>query len=204
MHYLLKELNNQKIALQRQEDAKKKAGELDSDVSFLQPKWGNYNRYTVVDLYTAVCLSERINPDHEFVRRGWTVDIARYAKGAAGTALKNLLERYDFALLRATKQDGDLQTVGDRRNLDLMAFAAWARQNSITLPVEFPSAKAENETRTASNARRYQMCIDARLAMPDTTYANLPDGIGKLATRENISKQAFSKSVKEHIATLQS
>lgn len=57
-------------------------------------------------------------------------------------------------------------------------------------------------TASARNARRYQMCIDAGLTMPDTTWANLPDGVGQLAKQEKISTQAFSKSVKAHIATL--
>lgn len=62
----------------------------------------------------------------------------------------------------------------------------------------------KKETAIARNARRYQMCIDAGLTMPDTTWPNLPDGVGQVAKQENISTQAFSKSVKAHIATLQS
>ena len=50
--------------------------------------------------------------------------------------------------------------------------------------------------------RRYQMCIDAGLEMPDNDYAKLPAGINLLAEKEGISKQAFSKSVKKHLATL--
>ena len=50
--------------------------------------------------------------------------------------------------------------------------------------------------------RRYQMCIDAGLVMPDNDYAKLPVGINLLAEKEGITKQAFSKSVKKHLATL--
>jgi hypothetical protein len=56
------------------------------------------------------------------------------------------------------------------------------------------------ETSLECNKRRYQMCIDAGLAMPKDDYAHLPTGIKVLADREGISTQAFSKSVKKHIA----
>lgn len=63
-----------------------------------------------------------------------------------------------------------------------------------------PTHPAPRETAEARNERRYQMCIDAGLKMPADDYAHLPVGIRTLAEREGITKQAFSKSVKSHIA----
>ena len=64
------------------------------------------------------------------------------------------------------------------------------------------TAKVTKESAAERNRRRYQMCIDAGLNMPDNDYAQLPDGIKDMAAKEGISRQAFSKSVKAHIATL--
>lgn len=60
--------------------------------------------------------------------------------------------------------------------------------------------QATGDSQTDLNRRRYQMCVDAGLTMPDNDYASLPRGIHVLAKRERISTQAFSKSVKKHIA----
>lgn len=64
------------------------------------------------------------------------------------------------------------------------------------------AVKVTKESAPERNRRRYQMCIDAGLDMPDNDYAVLPDGIKDVAAKEGISRQAFNKSVKAHIATL--
>ena len=58
------------------------------------------------------------------------------------------------------------------------------------------------ETAEQRQARRYQMCIDAGLNMPDNDYARLPNGIKRIAEQDGISVQGFSKDVKLHIARL--
>ncbi len=63
-----------------------------------------------------------------------------------------------------------------------------------------PLQAVQPGAKTSDGERRYQMCVDAGLVMPASDYARLPDGIGKLALAEKISKAAFSKSVKKHIA----
>lgn len=55
------------------------------------------------------------------------------------------------------------------------------------------------ETKEQRQARRHQMCVDAGLAMPLDDYASLPRGIGKVAAREKITRQAFAEDVKAHI-----
>jgi hypothetical protein len=73
-------------------------------------------------------------------------------------------------------------------------------QESATGPAK--AAKVSKESAAERNRRRYQMCVDAGLNMPDNDYAALPDGIKDVAATEGISRQALSNSVKAHIATL--
>ena len=58
------------------------------------------------------------------------------------------------------------------------------------------------ETARQRRARRYQMCIDAGMALPDNDYASLPRGIGEIAKREGIKRQSFAEDVKAHIRHL--
>lgn len=48
-------------------------------------------------------------------------------------------------------------------------------------------------------ARRYQMCVDAGLKLPDSDYGRLPRGIGGLARKDGVTRQAFAVDVKKHI-----
>lgn len=78
---------------------------------------------------------------------------------------------------------------------------------SSTLPSEKQASSTkilavaveEIETKEQRQARRYEMCLDAGLVMPDNDYAGLPRGISKLAAREGITRQAFTEDVKAHI-----
>ncbi len=55
------------------------------------------------------------------------------------------------------------------------------------------------ESKVERQARRYQMCIDAELTMPDNDYSPMPRGIGEVARREGIKRQSFVEDVKAHI-----
>lgn len=55
------------------------------------------------------------------------------------------------------------------------------------------------ETKEQRQARRYRMCVEAGLQMPDGPYKSLPRGIKPLADREGITRQAFAEDVKAHI-----
>jgi hypothetical protein len=78
----------------------------------------------------------------------------------------------------------------------------WAGAQPVRTAVE-PLADSALPPKTENpeevNRRRYQMCIDADLEMPDNDYATLPRGVGKLAKAEGVSTTAFSNSVKAHI-----
>ena len=69
-------------------------------------------------------------------------------------------------------------------------------------PVQAAPASHSKESQEQRQERRYKMCIDAGLKMPDNDYATLPRGIGDLATREGIKRQSFSEDVKAHIRRL--
>ncbi len=75
--------------------------------------------------------------------------------------------------------------------------------DEVTTGSTSPTAKPSVRVSPAAlNRRRYQMCIDAKMELPDNDYATLPRGINVLAKREGITTQAFSKSVKKHIVAI--
>ncbi len=69
-------------------------------------------------------------------------------------------------------------------------------------PEPVQAMQVEMETPEQRQERRYQMCIDAGLKMPDNDYATLPRGVGELAKREGITRPAFTEDVKKHINRL--
>lgn len=64
-----------------------------------------------------------------------------------------------------------------------------------------PSAQADsqNESAEVRQRRRYQMCIDAGLNMPSNDYVHMPRGVGKIAQKEGITRQALVQDLKAHI-----
>jgi hypothetical protein len=87
---------------------------------------------------------------------------------------------------------------------DLLALAGYIeRMRPAQAALETPPAPAsEAESQRVRQERRYQMCVDADLPMPTDDYARLPRGIGALAKREGITRQAFAEDVKAHIRSL--
>lgn len=89
----------------------------------------------------------------------------------------------------------------------LSQFAAWAvKLNIPNMPPELlamaetkpePAQAVTTETREQRQDRRLKACIDAGLQM-DTKAAllRLPDGVGDVADREGVTRQAFSTDVK--------
>jgi len=53
------------------------------------------------------------------------------------------------------------------------------------------------ETAAERRDRRFQACLAAGLRFPDTYTNRLPDGVGRVADKEGVSRQAFSKDVRE-------
>lgn len=55
-----------------------------------------------------------------------------------------------------------------------------------------------NQSALERQAHRWQLCIDAGLTMPSDTYASLPRGIGAVAKRLVISRQALAQDLNAH------
>ncbi len=55
------------------------------------------------------------------------------------------------------------------------------------------------ETQAERRKRRYEICVDAGFEMPTNDYSRLPKGVGLLAGKEGVSRQAFNHDVKAHI-----
>lgn len=86
--------------------------------------------------------------------------------------------------------------------LNKPALSAVPEPQASPEPVQAAPANNAKESPEQRQARRYQMCIDAGLKMPDNDYAPLPRGIGELARREGITRPAFSEDLKKHINRL--
>jgi len=61
---------------------------------------------------------------------------------------------------------------------------------------------SSTETQAERRQRRYQICVDAGFELPTDDYSRLPNGIGSLAEKEGVTRQAFNKDVKAHINRL--
>lgn len=68
--------------------------------------------------------------------------------------------------------------------------------NRPTASREADAASVGVETREEREDRRLKMCEDEGLKMDKTARSRLPDGVGKVAAREGVSRQAFSQDVK--------
>ena len=73
-----------------------------------------------------------------------------------------------------------------------------AQEPPLAPAAQVPAGRTK-ETAEQRQNRRYQMCIDAGLKLPDNDYARLPSGISDVAAQEGITRQAFSEDVKAHI-----
>lgn len=75
----------------------------------------------------------------------------------------------------------------------------WSSKSVLAQP-----AKGSTESPELMQARRYLMCVNAKLKMPDSEFAPMPRGVGGLAITEGVSRQTFSASVRKHIRRLNS
>lgn len=53
-----------------------------------------------------------------------------------------------------------------------------------------------SETKKKRQDRRLKLCEDAELVMPKSHLSRLPDGVGSIASREGVTRQAFSTDVR--------
>lgn len=87
-------------------------------------------------------------------------------------------------------------------------LARWLRETGRPSAFDFgggPTAAPKTVAACPAEARqtrRYKMCIDAGLTLPNNDYAQMPRGIGKIAESIGISRQAFAEDVRKHINRL--
>ena len=65
------------------------------------------------------------------------------------------------------------------------------KRKFVTSPLD-----SNTETQAERRQRRHQMCVDAKLELPTDEYSRLPNGIGLLAKKEGVSRQAFNQDVR--------
>lgn len=67
--------------------------------------------------------------------------------------------------------------------------------NKTAQPQAAAPAPVVGENAEQRQARRWQMCLDAGLSMPQDTYAQLPRGINEIAKAEGITRQALAQDL---------
>lgn len=109
-----------------------------------------------------------------------------------------ILMRYTQGMLTDDEPDfetvpDDCRVVGDDVHALADAFCEAPAQPQAAAPAPVVAGNAEQR-----QARRWQMCLDAGLPMPQDTYAHLPRGIGKVAKAEGIKRQALAQDLNAH------
>lgn len=120
--------------------------------------------------------------------------VARYSETLAAALSGDAASIRDFPSIARTY-------IQHAREYDPGSWQAIKEQvkNDVGAVVAASTAVESKEDR---QARRYQLCVDAGLKMPDNDYASLPRGVGKIAEAEGIARQSFAQDVKGHIRRL--
>lgn len=82
---------------------------------------------------------------------------------------------------------------GESRKPQHVFSTASAPEPQAATPAPVVAGSAEQR-----QARRWQMCLDAGLPMPQDTYAQLPRGINAIAKAERITRQALAQDLNAH------
>lgn len=81
---------------------------------------------------------------------------------------------------------------GTKRTVSLDACGI-NRADLVALGDELAAGTPPEETAAEMGARHWQACLDAGLEMPTDTYAQFPRGVTRIAEREGIKRQTFTK-----------
>ena len=118
--------------------------------------------------------------------------------------LENLSHELHAEQIR--KEDERLQLALEREAFDrierdemarLSARAKWdaSQQTAQAVPAAAPPAPVVADSAEQRQQRRWKMCIDAGLEMPQDTYAHFPRGIKEIAQTECITRQALTQDL---------
>ena len=158
----------------------------------------------VVGTDGGACLNEG-RPDENIVPAGSIVRLPLTACqhlaniGSADWRTFDGFETVDGQLMRYTRgalAEGEADFNTEPVDCRVMGLDVHALADTFCGPPVLPESKEQRQ------ARFYQTCIDAGLKMPNDTYGHLPRGVGALAKRAGISRQAFSEDVKAHIGRM--
>lgn len=123
-----------------------------------------------------------------FVRDGGTLHITRRPDG---TLLK-ITPPMRFAIEELRFEAACLKRVAALSATPVLA----SNETSCATPAIGPRADARTESKVQRQDRRFDACIAAGLQMPDSACGRLPDGVGRVAAAEGVTRQAFSDDVK--------
>jgi hypothetical protein len=116
----------------------------------------------------------------------------------------SLLDWADFARSNGLKHHSWVRKYVDARRHCFGEVSNPNLSSPLSALVGRPEPNDMTETAAKRQARRYEACIAAGLAMPKDDYTHLPRGIGKLAKVEGVTRQAFAEDLKAHIRKLRS
>ncbi len=117
-----------------------------------------------------------------------------YLHVVENSASKRPLEWRMGAVLNAGLVHLDwLNEWGESRKPPLVFSTVSAPEPQAATPAPVVAGGAEQR-----QARRWQMCLDAGLSMPQDTYAQLPRGINEIAKAERITRQALAQDLNAH------
>ena len=106
-----------------------------------------------------------------------------------------MLMRYTKGML--ADDEPDFETVPD--DCRVVGYDVHALADEYTAPeakqAEPQAVPVMGENAEQRQARRWQMCLDAGLSMPQDTYAQLPRGINEIAKAEGITRQALAQDL---------
>jgi hypothetical protein len=95
----------------------------------------------------------------------------------------------------SARRNSRLDALAIRLDVAHMQFGFGHRVES-TDQHQQPAPSEPVETREERQDRRFQACVDAGLQMNERALLRLPNGVGRIATQEGVSRQAFTEDVK--------
>lgn len=180
--------------------------------------WQFWRAMPHVKLWQACALAVGLDPDKLKPHpQGWMAGTGASSPVVIDDrSFRNLSERerYDKALRLASAgvsyMDGPIRPRGalvpchhSRKDVALSDVAQFLARAGVEVSPEMllPESKAHGETAKTESAeerqeRRVKMCEDDGIEFGPMSLLRLPDGVGKVADKEGVSRQAFSADVK--------
>ena len=166
-------------------------------------RWQVWRLMPSTALWQAVCLSLDIEPDEHF-KDDATRAQSPYSRLPADYWDRLMVCQANVSTNGPIYPQGSLyrgMLTSPRCPVALAEVAAfaidcdWPIPDAMRAQVPVPASKPD-ESKEERQDRRLQACEDAGLIMPGSFVGRLPDGVGRIAETEGVSRQAFSDDVK--------